>query len=384
MRLKVCVQPGDLHVKGDPERMHQVVANLLDNAVRHSPPDGRVWLTAHAATAARTRIEVADEGPGIAPHEAERVFERFYRADVARNGDGSGLGLAIARWIVDAHGGAIRAEARVEPAGLPDGRGAAGVTTPPHDAGREAGGWPLGARHAQRLREAATAAPAWYAAAVLALGAFAAVSLVGVPAGAGLAALGVALCAAAAVATAPACARPRPARHLRPRALAGRAPTRRIARRIHVQVAVGEKSHGIEGIEVLSAPLQRLFGNGGAVSPKNSVPVLRVSPEVVEGDHRGGDRLVLIALALPNDQEPPLLLFLPPAFFTNDWGGEDSVRGFPRDQAGGYHHEASKQPHAGLPKVAPEVARWFDALRGSQRSADAIKSRMNSAASWAC
>jgi signal transduction histidine kinase len=77
-----------------------------------------VWLSA-CASAGRTRIEVSDEGPGIAPHEAERVFERFYRADVARNGAGSGLGLAIARWIVDAHGGAIRAEARVDddPAG---------------------------------------------------------------------------------------------------------------------------------------------------------------------------------------------------------------------------------------------------------------------------
>ena len=97
--------------------MHQVVANLLDNAVRHSPPDGRVWLSAHA-DGGRTTIEVADEGPGIAPHEAERVFERFYRADAARNArdGGSGLGLAIARWIVDAHGGAIRAEGR-EPGG---------------------------------------------------------------------------------------------------------------------------------------------------------------------------------------------------------------------------------------------------------------------------
>jgi signal transduction histidine kinase len=115
VRLKVCVQPGDLRATGDPERMHQVVANLLDNAVRHSPPDGRVWLSAHAE-GRRTRIEVADEGPGIAPDEAERVFERFYRADAARNGSGAGLGLAIARWIVDAHGGAIRAESR-EPGG---------------------------------------------------------------------------------------------------------------------------------------------------------------------------------------------------------------------------------------------------------------------------
>ena len=63
--LKVSVQPGDLRATGDPERMHQVVANLLENAVRHSPPDGRVWLSAHAATDGVTTIEVADEGPGI-------------------------------------------------------------------------------------------------------------------------------------------------------------------------------------------------------------------------------------------------------------------------------------------------------------------------------
>ena len=109
--LKVCVQPGDLEADGDAERVHQVVANLLDNAVRHSPRDGRVWLSAHAANG-HTTIEVADEGPGIAPHEVERVFERFYRTDEARSTRGSGLGLAIARWIVDAHGGSIRAEAR--------------------------------------------------------------------------------------------------------------------------------------------------------------------------------------------------------------------------------------------------------------------------------
>ena len=113
VRLKVCVQPGDLEATGDPERVHQVVANLLDNAVRHSPADGRVWLSAHRSNGS-TRIEVSDEGPGIAAHEAERVFERFYRTDGARRASdgGSGLGLAIARWIVDAHGGAIRAEGR--------------------------------------------------------------------------------------------------------------------------------------------------------------------------------------------------------------------------------------------------------------------------------
>ena len=118
VRLKVCVEPGDLQTTGDPERLHQVVANLLDNAVRHSPPEGRVWLSAHAATAGRTTILVADEGPGIPPDEAEHVFQRFHRTDAARTArdGGTGLGLAIARWIVDAHGGAIRAEGR-EPTG---------------------------------------------------------------------------------------------------------------------------------------------------------------------------------------------------------------------------------------------------------------------------
>lgn len=118
VRLKVCVEPGDLETTGDPERLHQVVANLLDNAVRHSPPEGRVWLSAHAATSGQTTIVVSDEGPGIPPQEAQRVFERFHRTDAARatRDGGTGLGLAIARWIVDAHGGAIRAENR-EPRG---------------------------------------------------------------------------------------------------------------------------------------------------------------------------------------------------------------------------------------------------------------------------
>jgi signal transduction histidine kinase len=116
--LRVSVQPGDLRAVGDAERMHQVISNLLENAVRHSPADGRVWLSAHAATAGVTTIEVADEGPGIPLAEAERVFERFHRVDAARaaRDGGTGLGLAIARWIVDAHGGTIAVRER-EPHG---------------------------------------------------------------------------------------------------------------------------------------------------------------------------------------------------------------------------------------------------------------------------
>jgi signal transduction histidine kinase len=116
--LRVDVQPGDLRATGDSERLHQVISNLLENAVRHSPADGRVWLSAHAATDGVTTIEVADEGPGIPPEEAERVFERFHRVDAARaaRDGGTGLGLAIARWIVDAHGGTIAVRPR-EPHG---------------------------------------------------------------------------------------------------------------------------------------------------------------------------------------------------------------------------------------------------------------------------
>jgi signal transduction histidine kinase len=102
---------------GDPERIHQVVANLVENAVRHSPVPGEVELTASPANG-MVRVTVTDHGPGIPPGEAERVFERFYRSDRARSGNdgGAGLGLAIARWIVDLHGGAIRVE-EAEPHG---------------------------------------------------------------------------------------------------------------------------------------------------------------------------------------------------------------------------------------------------------------------------
>jgi signal transduction histidine kinase len=108
----------DLVVDADPERVHQVVANLLENAVRHSPTGAPVAVSARRAGGDRVCVEVADEGPGIAEEDAGRVFERFYRADAARasSDGGAGLGLAIARWIVDLHGGSIRPERR-EPTG---------------------------------------------------------------------------------------------------------------------------------------------------------------------------------------------------------------------------------------------------------------------------
>ena len=113
--VEVSVNPPDLRVDADRERLHQVIANLLENAARHSPAGAAVHVVASRADRrAPVRIEVADAGPGIPDADADRVFERFYRADAARSSDGggAGLGLAIARWIVDLHGGSIRPERR--------------------------------------------------------------------------------------------------------------------------------------------------------------------------------------------------------------------------------------------------------------------------------
>jgi signal transduction histidine kinase len=107
--------PAALYAVADRDRLHQVLANLLDNAARHSPPEGAVTVTARPGTdIGGLVLEVADEGPGIHPAERTRVFERFsrgsYAATTPRRAGGSGgtgLGLAIARWVVDLHGGDI-------------------------------------------------------------------------------------------------------------------------------------------------------------------------------------------------------------------------------------------------------------------------------------
>ncbi len=116
VRLQLSVEPPGLRADGDRARIQQVVSNLIENAIRHSPEGGHVALGARVH-ASWVELEVSDEGPGIAAAEAERVFERFYRSDSAHSTDGStGLGLAIAHSIVELHGGTIRAESR-EPQG---------------------------------------------------------------------------------------------------------------------------------------------------------------------------------------------------------------------------------------------------------------------------
>jgi signal transduction histidine kinase len=111
--VRVTVLPGDLTGPVDAERLHQVVANLLENAVRHSPEGEPIEVNA-GRDGDSIVVAVTDHGPGIPPDERTRVFERFHRSDAARAVDdgGAGLGLPIARWIVELHGGTIRAGER--------------------------------------------------------------------------------------------------------------------------------------------------------------------------------------------------------------------------------------------------------------------------------
>jgi len=105
VHFEVRQSVADLTIEADPWRLHQVFANLLDNAARHSPPGGTVLVTAEPR-AGQLRFEVIDEGDGIPTEERSRVFERFSRGD-RTSGGGTGLGLAIAHWAVELHGGPI-------------------------------------------------------------------------------------------------------------------------------------------------------------------------------------------------------------------------------------------------------------------------------------
>jgi signal transduction histidine kinase len=109
VQLTLDVSPPELTASADAERLHQVVANLIDNAVKHSPPHGRVTVRARRGEGPQSlELEVLDEGPGIPEGEWHGVFERFNRGSRRPGSDGgTGLGLAIARWAVDLHGGRI-------------------------------------------------------------------------------------------------------------------------------------------------------------------------------------------------------------------------------------------------------------------------------------
>jgi two-component system sensor histidine kinase KdpD len=111
-RPVVTALPPDLPlVPMDPLLVEQVLINLLDNAVKYTPPDTPVEISAVVEDHA-VAVTVADRGPGLGPGEAERVFEKFVRGRAGASRSGAGLGLAIARGIVEAHGGGMTAEAR--------------------------------------------------------------------------------------------------------------------------------------------------------------------------------------------------------------------------------------------------------------------------------
>jgi two-component system phosphate regulon sensor histidine kinase PhoR len=96
-------------VLGDANRLEQVFANLVDNAIKYGRPNGKVTLTGQPQDDGWLEIGVHDDGPGIPPEAMDRVFERFYRVDKARSRDqgGTGLGLSIVKHIVQAHGGKV-------------------------------------------------------------------------------------------------------------------------------------------------------------------------------------------------------------------------------------------------------------------------------------
>jgi two-component system sensor histidine kinase BaeS len=112
--LSTDVEPG-CTVEADADRLRQVLAALTDNALRHTPRDGRVSLVAHRV-GRLIRISVEDSGGGIAPEDLPRVFDRFYQSDPSRDRrtGTSGLGLSIVRALVDAQGGRVGAENRPE------------------------------------------------------------------------------------------------------------------------------------------------------------------------------------------------------------------------------------------------------------------------------
>jgi two-component system sensor histidine kinase BaeS len=108
--LVATVSSDEPQVWADPQRLAQVLGNLIENALRHTPPGGRVDVSARTDHDELT-LRVADTGEGIPAEHLPHLFERFYRVDAARNRDhgGAGIGLAIAKALVEAHGGHITA-----------------------------------------------------------------------------------------------------------------------------------------------------------------------------------------------------------------------------------------------------------------------------------
>ena len=113
LELSTNLTDSDLRLNADPDRLHQVLVNLMQNAIKFTPSGGKVAVTAQR-DGAGVRIEVRDTGPGIPPQDLPLVFEKFHRATSdGRKVEGTGLGLSICRLLVDLHGGEIGVESEV-------------------------------------------------------------------------------------------------------------------------------------------------------------------------------------------------------------------------------------------------------------------------------
>ncbi len=115
VRLALSLPEAPIRLRHDPQRIGQVVTNLVGNAIKFTEPGGEVAITARSIDDGGAIIEVADTGVGIVPAEMPRIFDRFYRGSLANEarGSGSGLGLAIVRSIVDMHRGSVEVTSRL-------------------------------------------------------------------------------------------------------------------------------------------------------------------------------------------------------------------------------------------------------------------------------
>jgi signal transduction histidine kinase len=115
VRLALSLPEAPIRLRHDPQRIGQVVTNLVGNAIKFTEPGGDVTITARSTDDGGAIIEIADTGVGIVPAEMPRIFDRFYRGSLANEarGSGSGLGLAIVRSIVDMHRGSVEVTSRL-------------------------------------------------------------------------------------------------------------------------------------------------------------------------------------------------------------------------------------------------------------------------------
>jgi signal transduction histidine kinase len=107
LALEVALDPGASRARFDALRVEQVLSNLLGNAIRHAPPGSTIRVTSATGPRGFVEIAVADEGPGVAPADRERIFRPYVRGGDRRRPGGLGLGLAISKRLVEAHGGSL-------------------------------------------------------------------------------------------------------------------------------------------------------------------------------------------------------------------------------------------------------------------------------------